>query len=233
MTKVKVKIIKEKAAAPGTHRLGRHVEHDPQSRAFSAGTAAVKTVTYQRHCAAFDQGALGSCTGNAMAGVLMTSPLWVPGRSLLEADAVALYKAATKLDNIPGNYPPTDTGSSGLAVMKAATQAKFITGYAHTFSLAQLLGGLTMMPGILGINWYDSFDSPKADGECPFTTTAKVRGGHEVQLFGIDTKKQRVWCYNSWGATWGGRKNGTFWLSYKSLDRLLGEQGDATFPRIA
>ncbi|HZF33597.1 MAG TPA: hypothetical protein VE914_07340 [Candidatus Angelobacter sp.] len=226
--KIVTKIIKEKK---GAGRLGRHVEHDPQSRAFSAGTAAITTVTYQRHGSPFDQGELGSCTGNAMAGVLMTDPFWVRGRNLSEDDAVALYKAATKLDSIPGKYPPDDTGSSGLAVMKAAVKAKYITGYAHTFSLDQLLGSLVLRPGILGINWYDSFDSPRPDGECRLTPSAKVRGGHEVQLFGLDAKKKRVWCYNSWGATWGGRKNGTFYLSWKTLDRLLGEKGDATFPR--
>jgi len=224
------RIIAEKK---GAGRLGRHVEHDPKSRAFSAGTAAVKTISHKRHGKAFDQGDLGSCTGNAMAGVLMTEPLWVRGRNLTEQDAVALYKAASRLDNIPGRYPPEDTGSSGLAVMKAAVKAKYIAGYAHTFSLDHLLGSLVLRPGILGINWYDSFDNPKPDGECGLTSSAKARGGHEVQLFGIDAKKKRVWCYNSWGSTWGGRKNGTFYFSWKTLEHLLGEQGDATFPRIA
>lgn len=225
-----IKIIKEKA---GPGRLGRHVEHDPESRAFSAGTAAIKTVSYKRHGQVFDQGDLGSCTGNAMAGVLMTEPFWIAGRTLTEADAVALYKAATKLDSIPGSYPPEDTGSSGLGVMKAAVKAKYITGYAHTFSLEELLGSLSLRPGVLGINWYTSFDSPKSDGECPLTAAAKIRGGHEVELFGIDTAKKRVWCYNSWGPTWGGKKNGTFYFSWKTLERLLGEKGDATFPRVA
>ena len=224
------RIIKEQ---PGAGRLGRHVEHDPQSRAYSAGTAAIKTVRHQRHGKAFNQGALGSCTGNAMAGVLMTEPLWVRGRTLTEADAVALYKAATTLDDIPGKYPPSDTGSSGLAVMKAAVRAKYITGYAHTFSLEQLLGSLVLSPGILGINWYDSFDATRPDGECMLSPSAKARGGHEVQLFGIDAEKKRVWCYNSWGPSWGGCRNGTFYFSWKTLARLLGEQGDATFPRTA
>src|SRR5882672_8003142 len=105
------KIIRERE---GAGRLGRHVEHDPRSRAFSAGTAAIKSVRHKRHGKAFDQGELGSCTGNAMAGVLMTEPLWIRGRNLAEADAVALYKTATRLDSVPGTYPPNDTGSSGL-----------------------------------------------------------------------------------------------------------------------
>ena len=124
----------------GAGRLGRHVEHDPRSWSFSAGTSAVKTVTHQRHGKAFDQGDLGSCTGNAMAGLLMTDPFWVQGRTLTEADAVKLYKVATTLDSIPGKYPPTDTGSSGLGVMKAAVKAGYIAGYAHTFALNQLSG---------------------------------------------------------------------------------------------
>lgn len=222
------KIISEK---PGPGRLGRHVEHDPRSWAFSAGTAAVKTVTHKRHGKPFDQGDLGSCTGNAMAGLLMTDPFWVKGRNLTEADAVALYKVATTLDNVPGKYPPTDTGSTGLGVMKAAVKAKYISGYAHTFSLDQLLGSLTLGPGILGINWYDSFDSPKPDGECPLTAGAKVRGGHEIEMFGVDAAKKRVWCYQSWGPTWGGRKNGTFWFSWATLGKLLDQKGDATFAR--
>ncbi len=228
MKKIRTKIIKEE---PDACRLGRHVEHDPLSRAFMAGTAIIKTVTYKRYGEILQQGELGSCTGNAMVGVLMTEPLWVKGRKLDEDDAIALYKAATRLDDISGVYPPHDTGSSGLGVMKAAVKAKYITGYAHSFSLEHLLGSLSVRPGILGINWYSSFDSPKATGECALTAAAKLRGGHEVQMFGIDAKKERVWCYNSWGPKWGGRKNGTFFFSFKTLKRLLDEEGDATFPR--
>jgi len=228
--KILTKIIKEK---PGAGRLGRQVEHDPASRDFSAGTAAIKSVRHKRHGTVFDQGELGSCTGNAMAGSLMTEPFWVKGRALTEVDAVKLYKAATKLDSIPGSYPPKDTGSSGLAVMKAAVNAGYLTGYAHSFSLDQLLGSLVLRPGILGINWYTSFDSPKPDGECPLTPSATVRGGHEVELFGLDAEKERVWCYNSWGTTWGGRRNGTFYFSWKTLQHLLDEQGDATFGRTS
>jgi hypothetical protein len=227
--KTSVRRIKE---IKGAGRLGRHVEHDPRSLAFSAGTSAIKSVRHKRHGKPFNQGELGSCTGNAMAGALMTEPLWKPGRNLTEKDAVALYKAATKLDSIPGSYPPNDTGSSGLAVMKAAVKAKYISGYAHTFSLEQLLGTLVRFPGVLGVNWYDSFDNPRPDGECPLKKGARIRGGHEIQLFGIDVKKKQVWCYNSWGPTWGGKRDGTFYFSYATLTRLLHEQGDATFPRI-
>lgn len=227
--KTLTRVIREKE---GVGRLGRHVEHDPRSRAYSAGTAGIRTVMHKRHGKAFDQGDLGSCTGNAVAGMLMTEPFWERGRTLTESDAVALYKVATHLDHIRGVYPPNDTGSSGLGVMKAAQRANYISGYAHTFSLEHLLGSLVLAPGILGINWYDSFDTPRADGECRLNPGANVRGGHEVEVFGLDTKKKRVWCYNSWGSTWGGRGNGTFYFSWNTVARLLAERGDATFARV-
>jgi hypothetical protein len=114
--------------------------------------------------------------------------------------------------------------------MKAATRLGLTTGYSHTFSFNQLLSALAVKPGILGINWYDSFDSPLATGECPLSPGATIRGGHEVALQGIDVEQQRVWCLNSWGR-WGAAGDGRFFFSYATLEQLLREQGDATFPR--
>jgi hypothetical protein len=214
-----------------TYRLGRHIEHDERSKKFPAErAAALKSVKFHRHCPPYNQGHLGSCTGNAMAGLLMTEPFWHTGRDLTEADAVRLYSEATHLDGIRGEYPPDDTGSSGLAVAKAAKREGYVTAYHHAFGLDHVLAALSLKPGILGINWYTSFDAPKHDGECPLAGDASVRGGHEVQMFGIEVDRKRVWCYQSWGATWGGLKNGTFWFSFDTLDRLLSEHGDATFP---
>jgi len=42
-------------------------------------------------------------------------------------------------------------------------------------------------------------------------------------------RQETVWCYNSWGPAWGGRKNGTFYFFVEYTRALLGEQGDATF----
>lgn len=225
----RIRVITERYA------LGRHIEHDERSKNFAVKrlTVGPKSVSYERHCPAFDQGTLGSCTGNAMAGVLMTDPFWKKGRLLGESDAVRLYSEATRLDSIQGSYPPDDTGSSGLGVAKAAKKEGWITGYEHSFSLDQLLDGLSTRPGILGINWYTSFDSPTHNGECPLTPTASVRGGHEIEMFKLDVKKKQVWCYQSWGPTWGGLKNGTFWFSFATLTHLLAEHGDATFPIVS
>ncbi|HKT01661.1 MAG TPA: hypothetical protein VJT31_19220 [Rugosimonospora sp.] len=207
-------------------RLGRNIDHDDRSKAFPAMVAALQTARHERRCPPFDQGQLGSCTGNAMAGALMTDPLYQPGRDLSEKDAVELYAEATRLDRFPGVYPPDDTGSSGLAVAKAAKREGYISAYRHAFGLQQALGALVVGPVITGVKWYSSFDQPLATGEVQITADAFVRGGHEFEVNGIDVENRRVWCVQSWGPTWGGLGDGTFWMSWDTWDKLLQEQGD-------
>lgn len=220
-------------------RLGRHIEHDPRSRAYalsedllpSTYTSAVHTVRIP----VLDQGNIGSCTGNAAEAFAGTDPLYdaipttVKARPTGDAaadekQAVALYSAATSLDNVRGVYPPTDTGSTGVAVAKAAQKAGLISGYQHAFTLDSALKALTASPLIVGVNWYEGFDNAGADGKV--SISGSVRGGHEFLLYGIDAAGQRVLARNSWGTSWGA--DGCFSFSFDDLGRLLDEQGDAT-----
>lgn len=224
---------------PGAYRLGRHIEHDPRSRAYALsedllpGTygSAIHTVRIP----VLDQGDLGSCTGHAAEALAGTDPLFgaipadVQARPTGDANqdhlqAVALYSAATRLDSIQGVYPPTDTGSTGLAVAKAAQKAGLISGYQHAFSLDAALKALTVMPLIVGVNWYEGFDNPDAAGLVKIG--GQVRGGHEFLLYGIDGPGQRVLARNSWGTGYGAA--GCFSFSFDDFGRLLSEHGDAT-----
>jgi hypothetical protein len=207
-------------------RLGRNIDHDERSKAFPAMVAPLRTVRHERRCPPYDQGELGSCTGNAMAGALMTDPFYRQGRDLGEKDAVELYAEATRLDRFPGVYPPDDTGSSGLAVAKAAKREGYISSYRHAFGLQQALGALVVGPVITGVKWYSSFDHPLPTGEVRIADDAFVRGGHEFEVNGIEVENRRVWCVQSWGPTWGGLGDGTFWLSWDTWDLLLRDMGD-------
>jgi hypothetical protein len=209
--------------------LGRLKVHDERSRAFALAPVALptKTVLHNRRLPIFDQGSLGSCTANAALGMLCTGPLDI-GKSWTEKDAVDFYSAETVVDDsmgIPGRYPPTDTGSCGLASMKVAQQRGWITSYRHAFSVTTLLGWLGRQPASIGIPWLESMFAP-APGTAVLRVDRRsaVAGGHQVCVDGIDPKRSMVRIANSWG-DWG--DGGRAWLRYDDLAWLLKQGGDA------
>lgn len=213
--------------------LGRHIEHDPRSRDHAFGVvlapSSLRTVVHRRYGAVLDQGQLGSCTGNAMAGAINTSPLHTTREHLLrEAEAVGLYELATQLDGFDGTYPPDDTGSSGLAVAKAAVQKGYIGSYQHAFTTEEALAALQIGPVLCGINWYEGFDHPSLDGLVQIA--GQVRGGHEIEALGFhlgrSIDESLIELENSWSSAWGRR--GRFFFSVKTLRQLQAEQGDVT-----
>jgi hypothetical protein len=236
---VKIRFIDEHPSTRGGGRLGRHVGHDPMSRAYGISEDLVPSTytsaVHQVRIGVLDQGQLGSCTGNAAEAFAGTDPLYeaIPATVAArptgdpakdEKQAVTLYSAATALDSVHGNYPPTDTGSTGVAVAKAAQKAGLISGYQHAFSLDTALKALAVSPLIVGVNWYEGFDTPDSNGHV--TISGSVRGGHEFLLYGIDAKAGVVVARNSWGTSWG--VQGCFSFGFDDFGRLLDEQGDAT-----
>lgn len=219
--------------------LGRHVNHDPASKAygFDASGVTPKSVRHQRFIPVLNQGNLGSCTGNAMTGLLGSGaffPALKPQTlSTTDADfdeqvAVNLYSAATKLDGYKGQYPPTDTGSDGLSVAKAAQKNGWVSGYQHTFDFNTFLAALSLQPVIAGIDWYSSFETPAADGGLAIAATAYVEGGHEIVLDELDVENQRIWFTNSWGADWAAQ--GRAYFTFADFEKLLASDGDVVVP---
>lgn len=238
------------------HLLGRHVDHDARSLAYAQGVlpkSAIQSVDWARRIPILDQGQLGSCTGNAATGILGTDSLGRTATStvtisaagaaashglfpagdhaLNEAFAVALYSLATILDGVPGTYPPTDTGSSGLGVAKALKAIGLATGYGHAFSLAALTSALQGGPVIIGIPWLNSMFTPAADGRIPVDQSSGVAGGHEIEIAGYDAAAGEYWLTNSWGTSWG--QGGRGYLTAADLQWLLSQQGDVTVPAWA
>jgi len=209
-------------------RLGRHIEHDERSRAFAVVRRATPIASrhWTRHVTIYDQGNLGSCTGNALAGCLSTGP-WT--HRFGEYTAKRVYSAATKLDGVPGEWPPQDTGSSGLAVCKVAQNRGWIREYRHAFSLDDVLAALQDGPCIAGTDWLDGMDRPDSTGLVH--ATGDVRGGHEYCLVGCDIASRTIRAANSWGTSWG--RNGLFTISWDDFAALLAEDGDVTVPMAA
>lgn len=224
------------------HRpLGRHVEHDPRSLDFAHGVlpkTAIKTVDWVRRAPIFDQGSLGSCTGNAAAGLLGTDSAArtgltsaTIGYSVVPVDedlAVRVYALATHLDSIKGTYPPDDTGSSGIGAAKALKKLGLAASYTHAFSLDALKSALQSGPVMVGTVWLESMFDPDSEGYVTVDRKSTVAGGHEYVISAWDAAKKRFRIDNSWGASWG--LNGSAWIHEADMQWLLSQQGDVTVP---
>jgi hypothetical protein len=213
-------------------RLGRHIRHDERSKmyAFTGAGITPKSVRHTRDIPVFDQGNLGSCTGNAGLGCLGADPFYSTLSTKIndwsENAAVQLYSDATQLDSQRENYPPVDTGSDGLSIAKVLQKRGLISGYQHTFSFDSMLAALSIKPVIVGVNWYSSMFNTKDGGLVTIDPGATVEGGHEFVLDEIDMERQLIGATNSWGTGWG--LGGRFYLSFDTVKRLLSEQGDVT-----
>lgn len=209
-------------------RLGRHLHFDDRSWNFPVRLlkgAAIQTRTWDRPTKPFNQGELGSCTGNGAVGVACTKPCRQAGLRYTEALAKKVYSHATHADTIVGAWPPKDTGSTVLGAMKALRELGLTKGYRWCFGLDDVLKTLsTLGPVEVGVNWYEGFDKPDAKGLVKIG--GAIRGGHAFELLGVDAEKKLVWGINSWGSDWG--LEGRFALSWKDLDRLLHEDGEAS-----
>ncbi|WP_322769571.1 hypothetical protein [Frankia sp. Cr1] len=230
MSGIIIDILPETAANPC--RLGRHREHDPRSLAYAvAGLphGALQSIRWTRRCPVFDQGSIGSCTGQAAAGWLGTDTATRKGDpGIVEDDALALYEAATRLDNVypPGQYPPDDTGSTGLGVAKALRAQGEITRYRHAFGLRAALTALQRGPILFGTIWRAAMFTPDPDGRIyPAGTPA---GGHEYLIDEVDVARGRIWLTNSWGPSWG--VAGRAYLTWDDARLLLVWEGDVIVP---
>lgn len=225
---------------PGNpHRLGRHQvpaalkpENDVRAL-FIDRFLPIKAVTHQEFVPVFNQGDLGSCTANAALGCLVTAPYGKPGVNLTEADAVTLYELETKIDDsqIPGEYPPDDTGSTGPWSMEALMQQGKIRNYVHTRSFHAALRLLNDGPISIGVTWFQSMFTTDGTDSIVVDPSTGVAGGHQICIVADDVDNQQIRVRNSWGADWGNQ--GHAWLSWEAFDYLLDIGGDVVQPVMA
>lgn len=217
--------------APG---LGRHVLHDARSLDYDAATlvesVTIERTTYhERHGAIFDQGNVGACTAMAALGLMNTEP-FVGSKLYTTDDALAFYSRETRLDDsqIPGEYPPDDTGSTGLWSMKQLRADGLIGGYRHAFSINTVKKLLQVSPVSIGIPWYESMFTVDRSGFVVVQPASGLAGGHQIELTGVDFERQAVYFPNSWSTGWG--VSGYAWLRFTHLAQLLALHGDCSVP---
>lgn len=182
----------------------------------------------------YDQGTEGACVGFSCSWMM----------SILNRrryDATKLYREAQDCDEYH-DTPPSDGTSvkAALDILRARGHWRYYAGlmralnlrdgiaaYRWALTVDELRAAISQgTPFVLGINWYEAFDSPvfvKGGWSIGHQVNwGYVRGGHAICGYGASDKRQAFRLINTWGFDFP-----PVWIPYTAVQRLLNEDGEA------
>ena len=208
------------------------------------GVSSAKTIDLRKHCSPIeDQGNLGSCTGNAIAGAiellhkrksrtLDISRLFIYYYERLYIGTVnydsgayirdgikACYTYGAPIENLwPYDITKFKNKPSTLAINEALTRK--VTSYQKAVDFNAVIDAITSgYPVIIGFDVYSSFTSTAVarTGIMPYpnTRTEKYLGGHAVLIVGYNKTNSTFIVRNSWGTNWGDK--GYFYMPFQVI----------------
>jgi len=190
----------------------------------------------------YDQGQLGSCTANAIAGAIQfeqmkqnLAQIFTPSRLFIyynerdmegtvNSDSGAQIRDGMKSVGLLGDCPEdmwpyviaNFAEKPSDACYQTALQHKAILYQRVVRDLIQMKGCLASgYPFVFGFTVYESFETQQVaqTGHAPMPQhREKMLGGHAVMAVGYDDANQRFIVRNSWGTSWG--MQGYFTLPY-------------------
>ena len=192
----------------------------------------------------YDQGALGSCSGNAIAAAVdfermkQGESFITPSRlfiyynervdeNTIKSDSGAMIRDGMKSVNKPGvckesNWPYVISRFTRKPTKKCYAEAlnyQTLKYLRISRNISQWKACLASgYPVILGFSVYESFESETTAKTGVVTiplSDEKALGGHAVVCVGYDTYRSCLIVRNSWGETWGDR--GYFYLPFEYI----------------
>lgn len=207
-------------------KLGRQKVHDSRSLTFPVRVAVDRSKWQDKLIRIYDpqrnpNQCHGECTGVAKCVQFNALGNRRNGQVLNMDSAHAFYSKATSLDPFEDEWPPVDTGSSGLASAKAAKALGLGGEYRHVFGGADEVVQLIQLGHVVSVGtwWYDDMFKPDARGI--ITPTGPRVGGHQYAARGYDREKDLV-TIRCW---WGSYRDVA--IARDNLHELLMDGGDA------
>ena len=201
-------------------------------------------VDLRQYCSLIEnQGNLGSCTGNAIAGAiellhkrqnrtLDISRLFIYYYERLFIGTVnydsgayirdgikACYTYGAPTENLwPYNISKFRNAPSKEALLDAAKRK--VTSYQRAIDFDAVVDAITSgYPVTVGFSVYSSFEtnSVAKTGIMPYPNTSKEKllGGHAVLLVGYNKNNNTFIARNSWGTSWGDK--GYFYMPFQVI----------------
>ena len=214
-------------------------EHDPKSRKYAMRSVLKqrnieKKTTLWQEGIVLDQGSEGACVGFAWTGELLAepeAPKTQPSFAHANSLAFSFYNEAKTIDEWPGE---SYEGTSVLAGAKVMQKAGFIGEYRWCFGVEDVRDAvISEGPVVIGIPWYNGMYDTLPGGLVK--VSGRSTGGHAILLTGYtpqmrfgNTLEEAFRWRNSWGNDYG--VNGSGWIKYKDLSKLLSGGGEACVP---
>ncbi len=242
------------------HRYGWvHDLPDHRDQLYSAPVPILQTLpplvdmTLKCPSVVYDQGQLGSCTANAIAGAIEFDQLkqnlpdvFIPSRLFIYYNERAIegtvttdsgaqirdgIKSVAKQGVCPEPMWPYDIAKFATkppqACFTEAPKNSAVQYQRLVPTLNQLRGCLASgYPFVFGFTVYDSFESQTVatTGHVPMPAPSEaVIGGHAVMGVGYDDKNQWFIIRNSWGPAWGMKGYCTMPYAYLTSAQLASD----------
>ena len=239
----KIEKIKPSVSIPKYHWVRDKVDSRDHPYQLTNKTQS-NVIDLRQYCSPIeDQGQLGSCTGNAIAGAiellhkrqnrtLDISRLFIyyyermfigtvnyDSGAYIRDGIKACYTYGAPTENLwPYNISKFRTVPPKEALIDAAKRK--VTSYQRAADFNQVIDAISSgYPVTIGFSVYSSFDSPTVarTGIMPYPDTKKERllGGHAVLLVGYNKNNNTFIARNSWGTSWGDR--GYFYMPFQVI----------------
>ena len=218
---------------------------------YAAGVALPSSVDLRPSCPpVYDQGQLGSCTANAIAGALEFDEMKESLASVVMPSRLFIYYNERAMEGTTA----TDSGAQirdgikTVTAQGACSESEWpydITKFAvqppancyqdapqnRALSYQRVSHSLNLMraclasgyPFVFGMTVYESFESQAVaqSGQVPMPApNEQSLGGHAVLAVGYDDTQQVFLVRNSWGASWGMQGYCTLPYAYLSDSNL-------------